>query len=135
MDGQLHSFLSSAPGGVSGQLHVPAALSCAKPLGPLSRRLGEPESECDRFEKRYNCHFQKPKYFVTDLLTYSLALRPSESFCFLKYRRPFFSAHACCRHLLTFISRRSFSPSSNHLSPCLLILLLPYGLLPSILIP
>jgi len=64
VDVQLHSFLSSAPGAVSGQLHVPAALSCAKSLVyPLSRRLGEPESECGRFEKRYQLPLPENEIF------------------------------------------------------------------------
>lgn len=64
MDIQLHSFLSSAPGGVNGQLHVLAALFCAKPPGYLlSRRLGEPESECGRFEKRYKLPLPETEIF------------------------------------------------------------------------
>lgn len=64
MDVQLHSFLYSALGGVSGQLHVPTALSCAKPLVyPLSRRLGEPESECERFEKRHQLPLPETEIF------------------------------------------------------------------------
>jgi hypothetical protein len=50
---QLRSFLFSVTDGVSGQLHVLAALPHAKPLRcPLSRRLGEPQSGSGRVEKR-----------------------------------------------------------------------------------
>ena len=93
----LHSFLSSAPGGLSGQLYVPAALLSAKPLGYLlSRRLGESKSESKSesglFEKRYQPPTARNEIFGY-LLTHSLALRLSESLCLLNYRIPFFSAH------------------------------------------
>jgi hypothetical protein len=65
-------------------------------------------------------------------LTYSLAVRPFESLGLLSYRRPFSLSTALCRQLLTFISRRSFSSSSDLLSLDLPILHLPFSLLSSI---
>jgi len=65
------------------------------------------------------------------LLTYSLTLRSSGSLG-LHYGRPLFLSTVICRHLLTFISRRSFSTSSSYLYLGLPFLLLPSGLLSKI---
>lgn len=112
----------------------------SRPVYPVQSPLGthwagglvSMRGSVDVLRRGINCHCQKPKYFVTDWLTFSLALRSSESLCLLNYRRPFFSAHCLLSPSFTLISRRSFSTSSIHLGPCLPVLLLPSGLLPSI---
>jgi len=65
------------------------------------------------------------------VLTYSLTLRSPGSLG-LHYGRPLFLSTVFCRHLLTFISRRSLSTSSSHLYLGLPLLLFPSGLLSKI---
>jgi len=66
------------------------------------------------------------------VLTYCLALRPSESLALFNYECRFSLSTAFSCHLLTFISCRSFSTSSNHLNLGFRLLLLPSGSLSNI---
>jgi len=78
-------------------------------------------------------HHQCTRYIdITCLITYSLALRPSESLDPLITDTHSSLSTAFCRHLLTFYSRRSFPTYSSHLNLVLPLLLLPSGLLSDI---